>query len=246
MPPIEKTARGVSLVTGASSGIGTAIVERLIADGGRVIAAARRTDRLAALGDRLGPRCHAIALDVTDPHSVATLVGRLPEDWRGISVLINNAGHDLGGRTAFDHQAVEDMLSTIETNVAGVMRVTHAIVPILLERTDGHIVNIGSNASTAAYAGGTAYVASKFAVNGFTKSLRLDYLGRIRVTQIQPGTVRTEFAEVRNSGDKTKAAAFYASYAECLRSEDVANCVAFALDQPPHVTIAELLVLPSR
>lgn len=246
MPPIEKTARGVSLVTGASSGIGTAIVEKLIADGWKVIAAARRTDRLAALGSRLGPRCQAVALDVTDPDSVSTLISRLPEDWRAIRVLVNNAGHDLGGRTTFDHQAVEHMLSTIETNVAGIMRVTHAIVPILLERKDGHIVNIGSNASTAAYAGGTAYVASKFAVSGFSKALRLDYLGRIRVTQILPGTVQTEFAEVRHSGDKAKAAAFYASYDECLRSEDVANCVAFALDQPPHVNIAELLVLPSR
>ena len=246
MTPIEQTARGVGLVTGASSGIGTAIVDKLIADGWRVIAAARRTDRLAALSARLGPRCHAVALDVTDPDSVSTLVSRLPEEWRGISVLINNAGHDLGGRTSFDHQAVEQMLSTIETNVAGVIRMTHAIVPIMLERQDAHIVNIGSNASTAAYAGGTAYVASKFALSGFSKALRLDYLGRIRVTQILPGTVRTEFAEVRHSGDKAKASAFYASYAECLRPEDVANCVAFALDQPSHVNIAELLVLPSR
>jgi 3-hydroxy acid dehydrogenase / malonic semialdehyde reductase len=246
MAPIQKTVRGVSLVTGASSGIGTAIAERLIADGWKVIAAARRTDRLAALRDRLGPACHAIALDVTDPGSVSTLINRLPEDWRSISVLINNAGHDLGGRNVFDHQSVEHMLSTIETNVAGMVRVTHAIVPILLERKDGQIVNIGSNASTAAYAGGTAYVASKFAVSGFSKALRLDYLGKIRVTQILPGTARTEFAEVRNFGDKAKAEAFYACYAELLRSEDIANCVAFALDQPPHVNIAELLVLPSR
>jgi 3-hydroxy acid dehydrogenase / malonic semialdehyde reductase len=246
MAPIQKTVRGVSLVTGASSGIGTAIAERLIADGWKVIAAARRTDRLVALRDRLGPGCHAIALDVTDPGSVSTLINRLPEDWRSISVLINNSGHDLGGRNVFDRQSIEHMLSTIETNVAGMMRVTHAIVPILLERKDGQIVNIGSNASTAAYAGGTAYVASKFAVSGFSKALRLDYLGKIRVTQILPGTARTEFAEVRNTGDKAKAEAFYASYAELLRSEDIANCVAFALDQPAHVNIAELLVLPSR
>jgi 3-hydroxy acid dehydrogenase / malonic semialdehyde reductase len=246
MVPLEKSARGLSLVTGASSGIGAAIVEKLVADGWRVVAAARRADRLAALGSRLGSRCHPIALDVTDPDSVSTLISRLPDEWRAISILINNAGHDIGGRTTFDHQAVEDMLSTIETNVAGMMRVTRAIIPLMLERQDGHIVNIGSNAATAAYGGGTAYVASKFAVNGFTKALRLDYLGKIRVTQILPGLVRTEFAEVRSSGDTAKAAAFYASYAGCLRPEDVANCVAFALDQPPHVNIAELLVLPSR
>jgi len=245
MASIEKTARGLSLVTGASSGIGAAIVEKLVAEGWKVIAAARRMDRLAALGARLGSRCHPIALDITDRDSVSTLVSRLPEDWRAIGVLINNAGHDIGGRAAFDHQAVDDMLSTIETNVAGMMRVTHAIVPLMLGRQDGHVVNIGSNAATAAYAGGTAYVASKFAVNGFSKALRLDYLGKIRVTQILPGLVRTEFAEVRNSGDKAKADAFYASYAGCLRPEDVANCVAFAIDQPPHVNIAELLVLPS-
>ncbi|HLJ19955.1 MAG TPA: SDR family NAD(P)-dependent oxidoreductase [Stellaceae bacterium] len=246
MAPIENTARGVCLVTGASSGIGAAIVEKLVADGWRVVAAARRVERLAALSARLGARCHPIALDVTDRDSVSTLIGRLPQEWRAICVLVNNAGHDIGGRTPFDHQAVDDMLSTIETNVAGMIRVTREIVPIMLARNEGHIVNIGSNASTVAYAGGTAYVASKFAVNGFSKALRLDYLGKIRVTQILPGLVRTEFAEVRNSGDKAKADAFYASYAGCLRPEDVAHCVAFALGQPPHVNIAELLVLPSR
>src|SRR5690242_13130051 len=225
MAPLEKTARGITLVTGASSGIGAAIVERLVADGWKVIAAARRVDRLAGLGTRLGSRCHPIALDVTDAESVSTLVSRVPEDWRAIQVLINNAGHDIGGRTTFDRQAVDDMLSTIETNVAGMMRVTRAIIPIMLDRQEGHIVNIGSNASTAAYAGGTAYVASKFAVSGFSKALRLDYLGKVRVTQILPGLVRTEFAEVRNSGDKAKADAFYASSAGCLRPEDVAHCV---------------------
>ena len=246
MGVLEKTSRGVSLVTGASSGIGAAIAEKLVADGWQVVAAARRVDRLAALSARLGARCHPIALDVTDPDSVSTLLGRLPGECRAISVLINNAGHDIGGRTTFDHQAVEDMLSTIETNVAGMMRVTRAIVPGMLERKDGHVVNIGSNASTAAYAGGTAYVASKFAVSGFSKALRLDYLGRIRVTQVLPGLVRTEFAEVRNSGDKAMAEAFYSGYPGWLWPEDVANCVAFALQQPPHVNITELLVLPSR
>jgi 3-hydroxy acid dehydrogenase / malonic semialdehyde reductase len=246
MVPLEKTVRGVSLVTGASSGIGAAIVEKLLADGRRVVAAARRVERLAALSARLGSGCLPIALDVTDPHSVSTLMSRLPDEWRAIDVLINNAGLDIGGRTIFDRQAVEHMLATIETNVVGMMRVTHAIVPIMLERQEGHVVNIGSNASTSAYAGGTAYVASKFAVDGFSKSLRLDYLGKIRVTQILPGLVRTEFAEVRNSGDKAKAEAFYSGYAECLRPEDIANCVQFALDQPPRVNIAELLVLPSQ
>jgi 3-hydroxy acid dehydrogenase / malonic semialdehyde reductase len=246
MAPLEKTARGITLVTGASSGIGAAIVERLVADGWKVIAAARRVDRLWGLGARLGSRCHPIALDVTDAESVSTLASRVPEDWRAIQVLINNAGHDIGGRTTFDHQDVDDMLSTIETNVAGMVRVTRVIVPLLLERQDGHVINIGSNAATAAYAGGTAYVASKFAVNGFTKALRLDYLGKIRVTQILPGLVRTEFAEVRHYGDTAKAAAFYDSHAGYLAPEDVANCVAFALDQPPHVNVAELLVLPSR
>ncbi len=242
----EGKTRGICLVTGASSGIGAAIAEKLIADGWKVVAAARRTDRLAALGARLGAGCHALELDVTDPDSVSTLAGRLPVDWREIDVLVNNAGSDIGGRTAFDQQPVDHWLSTIETNVAGMIRVTHAIVPGMLERQRGHIVNIGSNASTAAYAGGTAYVASKYAVSGFSRALRLDYLGRIRVTQVLPGLVRTEFAEVRNAGDKAKAEAFYSSYAGCLRAEDVANCVAFALDQPPHVNIAELLVLPSR
>ena len=246
MAQVEKTTRGICLVTGASSGIGAAIAERLVADGWKVVAAARRTDRLAALSARLGPAGHPLELDVTDPDSVSTLISRLPEPWRKIDVLINNAGSDIGGRTVFDQQPVEHWLSTIETNVAGMIRVTHALVPGMLERHKGHVVNVGSNAGAAAYAGGTAYVASKFAVNGLSKALRLDYLGKIRVTQILPGLVRTEFAEVRNAGDKAKAEAFYSSYAGYLRAEDVANCVAFALDQPLHVNIAELLVLPSR
>src|SRR5262249_59786568 len=109
---------------------------------------------------------HRIVLDVTDPDSVSTLVDRLPEDWRAIGVLINNAGHDIGGRTSFDHQAVEHMLATIGTNVAGMMRVTRAIVPVMLKRQDGHVINIRSTAGTTAYAGGTAYIPSKLAGNG--------------------------------------------------------------------------------
>jgi 3-hydroxy acid dehydrogenase/malonic semialdehyde reductase len=235
----------LALVTGASSGIGAALAEQLVAKGCRVIAAARRMDRLAALADRLGARCHPVALDVADDASVASLLQRLPAEWRGIDILVNNAAHDVGGKVAFGEGAVADWLAIIETNVAGMLRATRAVVPGMMERGGGQIVNIGSTSGIAAIPNDAAYIASKHAVNGFSKALRLDYLGRIRIIEILPGIVRTGFAEARWRGDGKKATAFYDAVPVCLMPEDVANCAVFALGQPENVTIAELLVLPS-
>ena len=235
----------VALVTGASSGIGAAIAEILVAKGCRVIAAARRVDRLADLAARLGANCHPLALDQTDDGSVATLLDRLPEAWRAIDILINNAGHGVGGKLRFDQGSAADWVGMIDTNVAGMLRVSRAIIPGMLERGGGQVVNVGSVAGINALPNDATYAASKFAVNGFSKALRLDYLGKIRVMQVLPGLVRTEFDEVRRRGDKATAEAYYASFAERLLPEDIAACVAFAVAQPPRVNIAELLVLPS-
>jgi 3-hydroxy acid dehydrogenase/malonic semialdehyde reductase len=234
-----------ALVTGASSGIGAAIAEALVAKGCRVIAAARRVDRLADLAARLGAACHPIALDQTDDCSVATLLERLPESWRDLDILVNNAGHGVGGKRRFDEGTAEDWVGMIDTNVSGMIRVSRAIIPGMLARGGGQIVNIGSVVGVNPLPTDTAYVTSKFAVNGFSKALRLDYLGKIRVMEVLPGLVRTEFDEVRRFGDKATAEAYYASFAERLLPEDIAACVAFALGQPPRITIAELLVLPS-
>jgi NADP-dependent 3-hydroxy acid dehydrogenase YdfG len=170
---------------------------------------------------------------------------RLPEAWRRIDVLVNNAGHDVGGKTPFHERGADVWASVIDTNIRGMIDVTRAVVPLMLESGGGQVVNIGSIAGVAAFPGDAAYVASKHAVNGFSKALRLDYLGRIRVIEILPGVVETEFDEVRRRGDKVQARAFYAGFPERLRAEDVARCVVFALEQPPHANIAELLLLPS-
>ena len=235
----------IALVTGASSGIGAAVAEALVAKGCRVIVAARRVDRLADLAARLGTVCHPLALDQTDDRSAATLLERLPEAWRDIDILVNNAGHGIGGKRRFDEGTAEDWVSMIDTNVAGMIRVSRAVIPGMLTRGGGQIVNIGSVVGVNALPNDAAYTTSKFAVHGFSKALRLDYLGTIRVIEVLPGLVRTEFDEVRRFGDKTTAAAYYVSFPERLLPEDIASCVAFAVAQPPRVTIAELLVLPS-
>jgi 3-hydroxy acid dehydrogenase / malonic semialdehyde reductase len=234
----------IALVTGASSGIGAALAEQLVAKGCRVIAAARRGERLAALAARLGPNCLPFELDVAAA-GVATLVDRLPASWRDIDILVNNAAHDVGGKVPFAEGAVADWASIIETNVTGMIRVSHAVIPGMLARGGGQIVNIGSISGVVPVPTDAAYSASKFAVNGLSKTLRLEYLGKIRVTQILPGLVRTEFDEVRKRGDKAGAAGFYGAASGTLLPEDVAGCVVFALAQPPHVNVAELLVMPA-
>jgi NADP-dependent 3-hydroxy acid dehydrogenase YdfG len=234
----------IALVTGASSGIGAALAEQLVARGARVIAAARRHDRLQALASKLGSSCLPVELDVADP-DVASLTGRLPEAWRAIDILVNNAGHDVGGKVPFEKGAVEDWAAIIGTNVAGLIRVSHAVIPGMLARGGGQVVNIGSTSGVNPVPTDAVYAATKFAVNGLTKTLRLEYLGKIRVSQILPGLVRTGFDEARKRGDKASAAGFYDAASGYMLPEDVARAIVFALSQPPHVNIAELLLLPA-
>ena len=243
--PILKPG-AVALVTGASAGFGVAIAEALIARDCRVICTARRGDRLEALAKRLGPNCHPLTLDVADSEATASLCGNLPEDLREIDILINNAGHDVGGRKRFEDGAIEDWAAIIETNVTGLMRVTHGVTPGMAARGRGHIINLGSISGIGAYPEGSVYSASKHAVHGFSNSLRLDFAGSgIRVTEILPGTARTEFGTARWRGDSAHADDFYDSYQTLLSAEDIANCVVFALEQPPHVIISQLVVVPT-
>ncbi len=236
----------VALVTGASAGIGAAIAEALVARGCRVIGAARRKAALAALADRLGPAFHPRPLDVTDAAATARLIDDLPPELRAIDILVNNAGHDVGGRKRFDLGDAEAWAAIVETNLTGMIRVARAVAPGMVARGRGHIVNLGSIAGIRAYPGGSIYAATKFAVRGFSEGLRMDYAGSgIRVTEIAPGTVRTEFAYRRWPDDPARARAFYDDYADLLSPEDVARCVIFALDQPPHVSVATIVVTPS-
>ena len=236
----------VCLVTGASVGIGRAIAESLLARGHRVICVARNKDKLTAVFAEYGENALLLSLDVTDGPAVAGLVDTLDPAWREIEVLVANAGSDVGGRRRFDQGAMADWASTIDTNVTGLMRFCHALLPGMLERRRGHIVTLGSIAGLETYAGGAVYSATKYAVRAFTEALRKDYRQEpIRITEILPGLVRTGFAEARFKGDADKAAAFYDSFPAALSAEDIAAAVIFALEQLPQVNIGQIVVTPT-
>ncbi len=239
-----ESSQPVALVSGASGGIGESICRQLIDNGYRVVATARNQKRLQALAQTLGDRLYPLLLDVTDTAAIRSINSVLPAEFSSPGVLINNAGHDVGGRRLFDQGSADQWCDIIETNVQGMIRLTHALIDGMLARGCGHIVNMGSIAGLKPYASGTAYVSSKYAVHGFSETLRLDYAGRgIRVTEIMPGLVRSGFAEQR-LGDARQAQEFYDSFEQCLDPEDVARTVLFALQQPAHVEIAQLVVLP--
>ena len=233
---LEKTA----VVTGASSGIGEAAARALAGAGFRLFLGARRLDRLQTIAESLGEVATALPLDVTDPESVAAFAGRLPEK---VHLLVNNAGGALGLDRIAD--AREDRWETMwETNVMGVLRMTRALLPALEASGDGHVVNVGSIAGFETYAGGAGYTAVKHAVRAFTKTLRLELLGRpVRVTEIAPGLVETEFSLVRFSGDAERAKSVYRGM-EPLLAADVADCIVWAATRPPHVNIDEIVVRP--
>lgn len=233
------------LVTGASAGFGEAITRRFVRDGHRVIAAARRLDRLRALGAELGDAVLPLALDVTDQGAVAALPGSLPSGWRGVDVLVNNAGLALG--TAPAQQAEASAWETmLATNVAGLMRMTRALLPGMVERDRGHIVNLGSTAGRYPYPGGNVYGASKAFVTQFSLNLKADLVGTgVRVTSLEPGLVGgSEFSAVRFGGDAAKAAAVYAG-TQPLTPEDIAEAVAWVVALPAHVNVNRLEMMPT-
>jgi len=221
-----------AIVTGASSGIGAATVAALRAEGARVAGGARRAERIDAEA--------AIELDVTDPSSCERFVDRAVDELGGgLDVLVNAAGLALG-RDPFDESTEDDERTVLETNVNGLVRITRLALPHL--REGGHIVNIGSVAGRQAYPNAALYVASKYAVRGFTYALREDLLGRpIKITIVDPGLVETDFSRVRFRGDEATASAVYEGV-EAMRPEDIAECIVFALTRPPHVNVDELVV----
>jgi NADP-dependent 3-hydroxy acid dehydrogenase YdfG len=224
-----------AIVTGASSGIGAATARALAAAGVRVVAGARRVERMTDLGERaLG-----LPLDVTDVESCQAFVTRAVAELGGLDVLVNAAGLALG-RDPFWDSTEEDEHAVLETNVNGLIRMTRLCLPHL--RDDGHIVNLGSVAGRQAYPNGSLYITSKFAVRGFTYALREDLLGRpIRVTTVDPGLVETDFALVRFRGDAEAARKVYEGV-DAMTPEDIAECVLFALTRPPHVNVDEIVV----
>ena len=240
----DDLAGAVALVTGAGSGIGEATARRLAEAGLDVICAGRRLEKVETAAATIGG--HALELDVVDPESVASIEDRLPAGLREIDVLINSAGHDVGGRRRFDAGSADQWAKIIETNVTGLVRITRQVIPGMLARDRGHIVNIGSIAGLVAYKTGSIYAASKHAVHGLSESLRLDFAGTgVRVSEILPGMVRTEFALNRWKEERT-AAAFYDDYGICLDPDDIARAVLYCLRQPPHVVISQLVVMPNQ
>lgn len=238
-------------MTGASSGIGAAVARRFARDGDRVVVAARRLDRLQALaaefGGEFGAECGGkvlpIALDVSDRAAVERAIATLPSDFAAIDVLVNDAGLALGLEPA--HQAdLDEWERMIDVNVKGLVYCTRTILPGMVARDRGHVINIGSVAASYPYPGGNVYAGTKAFVAQFGLDLRADLLGkRVRVTTIEPGMVETEFSVVRFRGDADRAAKVYQGV-EVLSPDDVAETVRWVATLPPHVNVNRLEVMP--
>jgi len=227
----------VAVVTGASSGIGAATVRRLRAEGFEVIAGARRLDKLREAAEPAGAM--ALALDVRDRASVEAFAGQVPR----CDVLVNNAGGALGLEPLAEADDAH-WRQMWETNVLGLMFVTRALLPKLQACGDGHIVNVGSIAGFEVYPGGAGYTSVKHGVRAITRTLRLELLGKpVRITEIDPGLVETEFSVVRFGGDAARAAKVYEGITP-LTGEDIADCIAWAVTRPRHVNIDEMVVRP--
>ncbi|HEY2510198.1 MAG TPA: SDR family NAD(P)-dependent oxidoreductase [Polyangiaceae bacterium] len=233
----------VALVTGGSSGIGEACVRAFVKAGARVVAAARRRDRLDALAQELGPACLPLALDVTDAKAVARVFEELPPPFASVCILVNGAGGALGLARAAEAN-LDDWDQMIAANVTGLVHVTRAALPGMIARKRGHVVNLGSVAGSFPYPGGNVYGATKAFVERFSANLRSDLLGHpIRVTNVEPGMVETEFSVVRYGGDRTKAEAVYAGMSP-LVANDIADLVLFAVTRPFHVNVNRIEVMP--
>ena len=231
-------------VTGASAGFGAAIARRLVRDGHRVIAAARRAERLQALAAELGANLLAFPLDITDAAAVAALPGALPEGWREVDVLVNNAGLALGLSPAWEAR-MSDWDTMVATNVTGLIHATRALLPGMVARDRGHVVNLGSTAGIYPYPGGHIYGASKAFVTQFSLNLKADLLGTgVRVTDLEPGLVGgSEFSAVR-FGDPERAKAIYQGTTP-LTPEDIAEVVSWVLNLPAHVNVNRLEMMPT-
>jgi NADP-dependent 3-hydroxy acid dehydrogenase YdfG len=233
-------AAPVAVVTGASSGIGAATATDLVGRGYRVVAGARRVDRVRKV---VGDSGDAMHLDVTDKRSVEEFVRAIEKRYRRIDVLVNNAGGALGLSPIAD-ASDEDWITMWQTNVLGLMYVTRACLPLLRKARHGHIVNLGSIAGFETYKGGAGYTAVKHAVRAISRTLRLELNGEpIRVTEVAPGLVETEFSVVRFHGDTKAAKSVYAGL-KPLTAADVADCIVFAVTRPPHVDIDEIVIRP--
>lgn len=245
---IASLANQTVLITGASSGIGAACARQLAAMGARLILAARRLEPLQALATKLqqqhGTEALTVALDVRQPEAVSEVINGLPEAWQAIDILINNAGLSRGLDKQYE-APLDDWETMIDTNVKGLLYVTRAVVPGMVARGRGHVVNVGSIAGRQTYPGGSVYCATKAAVRSLSEGLKLDLLGTpVRVTNIDPGLVETEFSLVRFGGDADRAKGVYQGMTP-LTGDDVADVIVFAVTRPAHVNVSDVLLLPT-
>jgi 3-hydroxy acid dehydrogenase / malonic semialdehyde reductase len=233
---MTSTKPGTVFVTGASSGFGAAVARRFAAEGARVIAAARRADRVRDLAGELGPRVLPLTLDVADRAAVAAAVDALPHEFAAVDLLVNNAGLALGLNPAQDAD-LDDWDEMIDTNCKGLVYCTRAILPGMAARGRGHVINLGSVAGSYPYPGGNVYGGTKAFVHQFSLDLRSDLHGTgVRVTCVEPGMAETEFSTVRYGGDKDKADAVYAGM-QPLTADDIAESIYWAATLPQHVNV---------
>ncbi len=238
----------IVFVTGASSGIGEATALAFAAQGAKILMCARRAERLEKLAQTLEYEhkvaAHYFRLDVRDQADVDSAVAGLPADWRAIDVLVNNAGLSRG-LDKLPAGLVDDWEEMLDTNVKGLLYVSRAVIPGMIERGKGHIINIGSIAGHEVYPGGAVYCASKFAVRALSKGLRLDLNGTpIRVSEVAPGMVETEFSLVRFHGDGERAAKVYQGLAP-LDPDDIADAVVWCATRPAHVNVSDVVIWPT-
>jgi 3-hydroxy acid dehydrogenase / malonic semialdehyde reductase len=239
----------IVFITGASSGIGESCAHAFAAQGARLLLCSRRTDRIQAFADEL-TKAHgsgaalAFQLDVRNQPAVEKAVSELPAEWQEIEILVNNAGLSRGLDKLHEGQ-LQDWEEMIDTNIKGLLYISRAVIPGMVKRGKGHIINIGSLAGVEVYPGGNVYCATKHAVRALSTGMRMDLLGSsVRVTNIQPGMVETEFSVVRFHGDQDRAGKVYENL-QPLSPDDIADLILFAATRPPHVDIAEMTVMPT-
>lgn len=236
------------LITGATSGIGLACAKRFAENGDRLILTGRNEQRLAEISKQLvekGTQVLTLVLDVRDREKARTMIHDLPAEWQAIDVLVNNAGLALGLEPEYQGN-YDDWETMIDTNIKGLLNMTRLVVPGMVERNCGHIINIGSVAGDAAYAGGNVYCATKAAVKALTDGLRIDVADTaIRVTNLKPGLVETNFSNTRFHGDNERAANVYKGI-KPLTGDDIADVAVYAANAPAHVQIAEVLILATH
>ncbi len=232
------------LITGASAGFGKALAERLVAGGHQVIGCARRRDKLDTLATTLGEAFLPVVMDVSDTASIPQIIADLPADFQHIDVLVNNAGLALGTEPA--HEAdLNDWMRMLDTNIKGLVALTHAVLPAMVARDSGYIINVGSIAGSWPYFGGNVYGATKAFVKQFSLNLRADLVGtQVRVTNLEPGNVAgTEFSNVRYHGDDEKAAKVYDGF-KTMTGEDVGDILLWLIESPAHINVNRLEVMP--